>query len=215
MPDLLVAGAAVVLLVVVTVVLLRGERLGRGRIGVALAVVVLAAGTFAVTLYRSRTGEPARRPLPTVTSQPATQGLGVAVRTVPVPMGTGDKYPQGALWLVPPRPGTDAYTGDLSLLCSTPGKNDKVQNCTGADQRVWSAEPLDGHATIGPADGDPFTDPDACADVAYQDDYLQLTAGRAYCARTPRDDVVALRVPVLPAARPLPRQIDVEVAVLH
>jgi hypothetical protein len=182
-------------------------------------VAVVAAGTFAVTLYRSQTAdEPAPVALPRVigSSAPARQGLGTAVLKVELAMSTASKYPQTALWLAPPRAGTDPYTGDVSLLCATPGKDEKVQNCTGGDERVWSAEPLEGRATIGPASGDPFADPGACAEsngVKYQDDYLQLAAGRAYCLRK-GSDTVALRVPSFPADKPVPGRMLVELSVL-
>ncbi|MEV4345544.1 hypothetical protein AB0J83_13805 [Actinoplanes sp. NPDC049596] len=214
MVDLVIAGVAVLLLVAVTVVVVRSERLTRGRLTTALVVAVLAAGTFAVTLYRSQTsgGEPAAAP-----SVTPRQAFGTAVLSVSVPMGSGDKYPQGALWLSPPRPGPNAYTGDVSLLCSTPGKDDKVQNCTGADKRVWSAEPLEKRATIGPATGDPFTDPAACDEsngVTYGSDYVELTAGKGYCLHR-GEDVIAIRVPSFPDETPLPASLTVEVSVLH
>ncbi|SNY04563.1 hypothetical protein [Paractinoplanes atraurantiacus] len=218
MVDLVIAGVAVLLLIAVTVAVVRSERLTRGRLATALAVAVLAAGTFAVTLYRSQTG-PAED-LGTsvvVASTPPRQAFGAAVLPVTVPMGSGDKYPQGALWLSPPRAGTNAYTGDISLLCSTPGKDDKVQNCTGADKRVWSAEPLEKRATIGPATGDPFTDPNACDEdngVTYGPGYVELAAGKGYCLRR-GDNVMAMRVPAFPSAQPLPESIAVEVSVLH
>jgi hypothetical protein len=228
MVDLLLAATAVVVLLGVTVVLVRTERLGRGRLGLAIAVIVLAAGTFAVTLYRIRTAPP---PVPsglTVASAAATpaaatsaaaEGLGTAVLRVEVPMGSGDKLPQGALWLDPPRPGTDAYTGDVSLLCSTPGRSDSEQNCDGTAQRVWSIEPLGKRVVLGPATGDPFADPAACAaanGVDYQAGYLELTAGRGYCLRPAAGGtrVVALRVPAFPTEQPLPAKIVVETAVL-
>jgi hypothetical protein len=219
MVDLFIAGVAVLLLVAVTVAVVRSERLTRGRIAAALAVAVLAAGTFAVTLYRSQTSssESAAPATPAVTTSSPRQGLGAAVLTVDVPMGSGDKYPQGALWLVPPRPGTNAYTGDISLLCSTPGKDEKVQNCTGTDKRVWSAEPLEKRATIGPATGDPFADPAACDEsngVVYGSDYVELTPGRGYCVKKD-NGLVVLRVPSFPAEKPLPAKIAVEVSVLH
>ncbi|XVV12363.1 hypothetical protein ACQP2X_47475 [Actinoplanes sp. CA-131856] len=217
MVDLVIAGVAVLLLIAVTVAVARGERLTRGRLAIALAVAVLAAGTFAVTLYRSQTG-PAESSAPVVVaSTPPRQAFGTAVLSVSVPMGSGDKYPQGALWLSPPRAGTNAYTGDVSLLCSTPGKDDKVQNCTGADQRVWSAEPLEKRATIGPATGDPFTDPDACDEdngVTYGPGYVELAAGKGYCLHR-GGNVMAMRVPAFPSSQPLPSSITVEVSVLH
>jgi hypothetical protein len=220
MVDLWVAVGAVVVLVVVAVVLVRARRLSRAGISAALAVAVVAAGTFAVTLYRSQADDPAQE-LPRVigSTAPAQQGLGTAVLKIQVPMGTSDKYPQGALWLQPPRPGTDAYTGDISLLCATPGKDEKVQNCTGGDERVWSAEPLEGRATIGAASGDPFADPAACAEsngVKYQDGYLQLAAGRAYCLHKTGDEgeLFVFRVPSFPAEKPLPARIDVEMSVI-
>ncbi|MEU8815958.1 hypothetical protein [Actinoplanes sp. NPDC048796] len=219
MVDLVIAGVAVLLLIAVTVAVARSERLTRGRLATALAVAVLAAGTFAVTLYRSQTGhepEPEAAPV-VVASTPPRQAFGTAVLPVTVPMGSGDKYPQGALWLSPPRAGTNAYTGDISLLCSTPGKDEKVQNCTGADKRVWSAEPLEKRATIGPATGDPFTDPNACDEdngVTYGPEYVELTVGRGYCLRR-GDNVMAMRVPAFPSGQPLPESITVEVSVLH
>lgn len=219
MIDLLLAAAALVVLLVVAVVLMRSGR----RSGLLVAVVVLAAGTFAVTLYRGLSNKPEGRgaALPVAgSSAPGrpSQGFGAAVLRVEMPMGSGDKLPQGALWLDPPRAGTDAYTGDLSVLCSTPGKTDHQQNCTGEDRRVWTVEPLAQRAVIGPAIGDPFADPQACAEVGvgYQGAYLELTAGQGYCARPAgrSGPAYALRVPEFPAERPLPARIVVEVAVL-
>ncbi|MGK5679564.1 hypothetical protein [Actinoplanes sp. URMC 104] len=223
MVDLVIAVVAVVVLVGVAILLVRAKQVGRAGMAVALAVAVVAAGAFAVSLYRSQTGEePDEAALPKVigASAPARQGLGAAVLKIELPMGSGDKYPQAALWLLPPRPGTDAYTGDVSLLCATPGKTEKVQNCTGGDQRVWSAEPLAGRATIGPATGDPFADPAACDEsngVEYRTGYLQLTAGSAYCLHKTGDDnhLFALRVPSFPTGKPLPARILVELSVLE
>ena len=218
MVDLLLAGAAVVLLLIVTVVLLRGERPGRAKLAAAVAVIVVAAGTFAVTLYHHESADDAIStdlPNPTPTLAPAaSQGLGAAVITVEIPMGTGDKLPQGALRLSPPRAGTDAYTGDLSLLCSTPGKTDHDQNCTGGDRRVWTVEPLKKRAVIAPAAGDPFHDPAACAAAEFQPGYLELAADHAYCVRRTDDPATTfgLRVPDFPADQPLPAKIVVEVA---
>jgi hypothetical protein len=221
MVDLLLGGAAVVLLVVVTVVLLRGERLSRPVLAGSVSLIVLAAGTFGVAIYHHASAsddQPALLPsLPVAPglSPAASQGLGAAVLKIEIPMGTGDKLPQGALWLDPPRPGTDAYTGDLSLLCSTPGKADHDQNCTGADKRVWTAEPLAGRAVIAPANGDPFAYAGAC-DVPFAPDYLELATGKGYCARLVSDPnrTFAFRVPAFPAGQPLPTSLNTEVAVL-
>lgn len=225
MVDLLLAAVAAVVLLGVTVVLVRSERRGGGRTGVLVAVVVLAAGTFALGLYRGldKKADPVM-PGGTASAVPVasgvpSQGFGTAVLRVEVPMGSGDKLPQGALWLAPPRPGTDAYTGDLSLLCSTPGRTEHQQNCTGAEPRVWTVEPLAKRAVIGPATGDPFADPAACSaanGVTYRPGYLELAAGKGYCARLTgaAGPVYALRIPALPAERPLPARIVVEVAVL-
>ncbi|MCO8274427.1 hypothetical protein M1L60_27895 [Actinoplanes sp. TRM 88003] len=219
MVDLLIAVVAVVVLIAVAVVLVRAKHLTRTALSAALAVAVVAAGTFAVSLYRSQTADDEQKLPKVIGSAPAKQGLGTAVLKVEIPMGTGDKYPQGAMWLQPPGPGADAYTGDISLLCATPGKDEKVQNCSGGDERIWSAEPLEGRATIGVAGGDPFADPAACAEgngVKYQDGYLQLAAGKAYCLHKTGDDaeVFVFRIPSFPAEKPLPARIDVEVSVV-
>lgn len=220
MVDLLLAGAAVALLVVVAVVLFRGKRPGRPALAGLVSVTVLAAGTFAVAIYHYATAvddTPAFLPsLPVAAGpSPAAPGLGTPIQPVEIPMGTVDKLPQGAMWLDPPRPGTDAYTGDLSLLCSTPGKTDHEQNCADADRRVWTVEPLEKRALIAPATGDPFADPRACA-VAFKPDYLELTAGRGYCARLAAAPgrTFAFRVPSFPAGRPLPTSLNTEVAAL-
>jgi hypothetical protein len=121
--------------------------------------------------------------------------------------------------LDPPRAGSDPYAGDISLLCSTPGKSDHDQNCTGADARVWSAMPIDNHAVLAAAIGDPFADPAACAEsngAAYKSDYLDLAAGKNYCLRKAGDTTrtVALRVAALPTQQPLPTSIALQAAVL-
>ena len=217
MVDLLLGGAAVVLLVVATVVLVRGERLGRVRVAGLAGLIVLAAGTFAVAVYHHQATADVVPELPIASA--ATQGLGTAVLKVEIPMGVGDKLPQGAISLNPPRPGTNAYTGDLSLLCSTPGKADHDQNCTGGDRRVWSVEPLAKLAIIGPATGDPFADPAACDEsngVTYQPGYLEMAAGKGYCVRLAADTTrtYALRVPTFPADQPLPKSLTAEIATL-
>lgn len=216
MADLILAVVALAVLVVAAVVLLRAERLGRARIGFAIAVIVLATGVFAVTLYRSQaenTVDAVASPAPT---KAAVQALGAATFQIDVPMGHGDMQPQGALYLDPPRVGTDAYTGDVSLGCYTPAKNDNQQNCTGADKRVWTVSPIDGRATIADADGDPFTDPTACDGVAYKSDFVELDSGKNYCLRTKESSAhtVGLRVIAFNAQVPLPTDILVQVAVL-
>jgi hypothetical protein len=221
MLDLFLAGACLVLLLGAVVALARLERRDPGRTAVLVAVIVVAAGGFAVGLYRvlsepAGTSPPA--PAAAVTG-PVSQGFGTAVTRVEVPMGTGDKLPQGALVLDPPRPGPDAYTGDVSLLCYTPGKSDHDQNCSGGDKRTWTIEPLAKHAVLAPATGDPFADPGACSTtngVAYQEKYLELAAGRSYCLRPAGRSAptVALRIPAFPAERPLPAKLIVETAVL-
>jgi hypothetical protein len=208
MVDLLLAGAAVALLLIVTVVLLRGERPSRAKLAAAVAVIVVAAGTFAVALYHNQTAAKTTStdlPNPPV-GQPASEGLGAAVHTVEVPMGSGDKLPQGALRLNPTRAGTDPYTGDLSILCSTPGKADHDQNCAGADRRVWSIEPLEKLALItADCDGDDF-----------RPGYLELAENHTYCVRLTADPatIFTLRVPRFPAEQPLPVKIEVEVSTL-
>ena len=229
MVDLLLAGTAAIVLVAVTVVLVRSERRGRGRTGLLAAVIVLAAGTFAIGLYRglddgkqtievhlpAQTFHFSGEAIP-VDPGLASHGFETVVTRVEVPMGTGDKLPQGALWLSPPRAGTDAYTGDLSILCATPGKAENQQNCTGGDRRVWTVEPLAKRAALGPAKGDPFTDPATCRDASYKAEYLEISVDKAYCVR--RTGVVAstfaVRVRAFPAERPLPARIVVEVAEL-
>jgi hypothetical protein len=206
MVDLLLAGAAVALLLIVTVVLLRGERPSRARLAAAVAVIVVAAGAFAVALYHHQTAPKTtstdlpNAPLPA----PASEGLGAAVHTVEVPMGAGDKLPQGALRLNPARAGTDPYTGDLSLLCSTPGKADHDQNCTGTDRRVWSIEPLKKLAVVTAN----------CEGADFQPGYLELAEGHTYCARLTADPATTftLRIPKFPADQPLPTKIVVEVS---
>ncbi|GAA2644452.1 hypothetical protein [Paractinoplanes durhamensis] len=219
MVDLLLGGAAAVLLIAAMVVLLKGER----RPAISVALIVLAIGTFAGAIFHYQSTPAAVLPdLPIASaavSPAASQGLGTATLHVEVPMGTGDKYPQGAIWLDPPRAGTDAYTGDLSLLCSTPGKTDHDQNCTGADKRVWTAEPLAKRALISPATGDPFADPAACAEsngAAYQAGYLELAAGKGYCVRLTGDTgrTFALRIPSFPVELPLPAALKADIAVL-
>ncbi|GAA0544742.1 hypothetical protein GCM10010172_27920 [Paractinoplanes ferrugineus] len=216
MVDFLLGGAAVVLLVIATVVLLRSERLGRARLTGLVALIVLAAGTFAGAIYHHASSSPAAEvvvPLPIASS--AGPAPGAAISKIELSLGTGDKLPQGALWLDPPRPGTDAYTGDLSLLCSTPGKTDNEQNCTGTDPRVWTVEPLAGRAVLAAASGDPFADPGAC-DVSFAPGYLELAAGRSYCARLTADPkrTHAFRVPAFPADQPLPTSLNAEVVAL-
>jgi hypothetical protein len=208
MVDLSIAAVALLVLAVVVIAMARGSR--RVPIGAGLAVIVLAAGTFGVMLYRSQTTSPSS-PVGDVTQQ-----FGAAEIRVEVPMGSGDKLPQGALDLDPPRPGRDAYTGDVSLLCSTPGKAETEQNCSGADRRDWVAAPIDHRARLAAAIGDPFADPAACAEsngVRYQDEYLELTLGRGYCLRT-AGQVVAIRIPAFPDERPLPVKIIVQATIV-
>jgi hypothetical protein len=205
MVDLLLAGAAVVLLLIVTVVLLR-ERPGRSKLAAAVAVIVVAAGTFAVALYHNQTADRTTStdlPNPPL-ALPASEGLSAAATTVEVPMGTGDKLPQGALWLDPPRAGTDPYTGDLSLLCATPSKSEKEQSCAGSDRRAWVMEPLGKRAWIT----------DDCAGDDFRPGYIDLAEGHTYCVRRAADPTVTyrIRVPKLPTERPLPLKIVVEVS---
>ena len=207
MVDLSIAAVALLVLAVVVIAMARGSR--RIPIGAGLAVIVLAAGTFGVMLYRSQTGR-AGTPAPVAR---ATQKFGGADIRVELPVGRGDKLPQGALGLNPIQPGPDAYTGDVSLLCSTPGKAETEQNCSGTDRRDWVAAPIGHRAQLAAATGDPFADPAACADVPYQDHYLELTAGKAVCART-AGQVVAIRIPAFPGERPLPVKIVVETTVV-
>ncbi|WP_433298738.1 hypothetical protein ACQP2F_44295 [Actinoplanes sp. CA-030573] len=278
MVDLLLAGAAVVLLVIVTVVLMRRERLGRGWLAGAIALIVLAAGTFAVALYRSQADKsdksnglglpaasapsvasscgpaatgggatggdascqppagdpdvavsggatsgpassaPAAAGGPTSAGGGATPRSGATVVKVQVPMGTGDKLPQGALWLDPPRRGTDAYTGDVSLMCVSPGKSEHEQNCAGADERTWVIQPIAHRVTLGFSNGDPFIAAAACEPangVSFVDDYYQLEADRRYCLRKKGDThTYALRVLTFPKEKPVPARLTVEVAVL-
>jgi hypothetical protein len=223
MVDLFLAGAALLVLLVATVVLVRGERPGRVRLTVGVAVIVLAAGTFAVSLYSHQRDDETPSVTLTVPATSFKVGPGVGVSqadeptiTVDVPMGTEDKLPQGALSLTPPRPGSDPYTGEVSLLCSTPGKTEHEQNCTGGDRRVWTAEPMVKGVTLGPANGDPFTDPAACDGVKLQAGYLELGAGRSYCVRPNADitGLIALRVPVFPADVPLPKKLTLETRIL-
>ncbi|MEV6350800.1 hypothetical protein [Actinoplanes sp. NPDC051851] len=219
MADLLIAVLAFVALAVVLVVLFRSETLGRTYLAAGLVLLTLAAATAGVLIYRAGDSPSSSAAAPTPASSPSTQaGLGAAVVQVEVPLGRGDKYPQGAIFLDPPRAGTDAYTGDISLLCSTPGKDDTVQNCTGVDERVWSAEPLDDRAVLARAAGDPFAGPEACDTangVSFQSQYMELEEGRSYCMRKTGDaqQVVAFRIPTFPATTPLPTELLIDVTV--
>jgi hypothetical protein len=216
MADLLIAALALVALAVVLVVLFRAETLGRAYFAAGLVIVTLAAAATGVLLYRShRPDGTGADPAVSISVQAA---LGTAVTRLNLRLPAGDRYPQAALLLLdPPRPGPDAWTGDISLICSTPGKGDDAQNCSGADVRVWSADPLQGRSVVARAAGDPFAGPDACAEtngVSYQSQYLELEAGRAYCTRRTADPkhVVALRIPAFPTEKPLPTALTVEMA---
>ncbi len=106
----------------------------------------------------------------------------------------------------------------MSLICSSPGRGDNVQNCSGADTRVWSADPLEKRSVVARAAGDPFAGPEACAEangVTYQSQYMELEAGRAYCMRLTADPkhVVAFRIPAFPTEKPLPTGLTIETAV--
>jgi hypothetical protein len=231
MADLLIAALALVALTVVLVVLFRAETLGRTYFAAGLVIVTLAAAATGVLLYRSHrpAEEGSQRPAGDDSHQQSRAAaadakkpqaaLGAAVRRLDLPLSKGDKYPQAAILLLdPPRPGPDAWTGDMSLICSTPGKGDAVQHCAGADERVWSADPLRKRSVVARAAGDPFAGPEACAEsngVTYQSQYLELEAGRAYCMRLTADPkhVVALRIPVFPGEKPLPLSLTIETAV--
>lgn len=216
MADLLLAIVALLVLVVAVVVLLKGEGLGRTRVGFAIAVIVLATGVFAVTLYRSQSSAGETKAAPARTG--VVQQIGAAVFRIDVPTGHGDKQPQGALFLDPPRVGTDAYTGDVSLGCYTPTKNDSQQHCTGSDKRVWTVSAIGKKATMGVAVGDPFSDPTACDEnrgVTYQSGYVQLDLGKNYCLRrSGGGTTVALRVVTFGGQQPLPTDIVVDAAVV-
>ncbi|BCY15277.1 hypothetical protein [Actinoplanes sp. L3-i22] len=215
MADLLIAALALVALAVVLVVLFRAETLGRAYFVAGLVIMTLAAATTGVLLYKSHRPDEAK---PSA-AQPPQAALGAAVQRLDLPLPAGDKYPQTAILLLnPPRPGPDAWTGDVSLICSTPGKGDTVQNCAGDDPRVWSADPLAKRSVVARAAGDPFAGPEACAEangVTYQSQYLELEAGRAYCMRLTTDprQVIAFRIPVFPAEKPLPTALSIETAV--
>jgi len=219
MVDLSLAVVAVLVLLAAVVFLLREERrLSRAKLGACVAVIVLAAGTFAVTLYQSqtdRTPAKAATPAPAVTLS-AVPDFGNAVVPIDIPMSKKDKYPQGALYLNPPRVGSDPYTGDVSLGCYTPAKDEKDQNCTGSDQRVWAVSPIRKGSAVAVAKGDPFTDPAACDGVDYQSDFVQLDLGKNYCARTgaPADPTVGLRVVAFGEQQPLPTDLKIEAAAL-
>ncbi|MFI1996518.1 hypothetical protein [Actinoplanes sp. NPDC020271] len=215
MADLLIAVLALVALAVVLVVLFRAETLGRTYFAAGLVIMTLAAATTGVLLYRSH--KPAAEPAAEVRSPQAA--LGAAVQRLELTLPAGDKYPQTAVLLLDPvRPGPDAWTGDVSLICSTPGKGDTVQHCSGDDQRVWSADPLEKRSVVARAAGDPFAGPEACAEVngvTYQPQYMELAAGKAYCMRLAADPkhVVAFRIPVFPTEKPLPTGLTIETAV--
>ncbi|GAA4594145.1 hypothetical protein BJY16_001227 [Actinoplanes octamycinicus] len=216
MADLLIAALALLALAVVLVVLFRAETLGRAYFAAGLVIMTLAAAATGVLLYRShRPDEPGATPGP---ARSAEAALGAAVLRLDLPLPRGDKYPQAAILLLdPPRPGPDAWTGDMSLICSTPGKDDTVQNCTGDDVRVWSADPLEKRSVVARAVGDPFAGPEACAEAngaTYQSQYMELEAGRAYCMRRTADrkHVTAFRIPVFPSEKPLPTRLTIETA---
>ncbi|BCJ43236.1 hypothetical protein GCM10010168_00220 [Actinoplanes ianthinogenes] len=214
MADLLIAALALAALAVVLFVLFRAETLGRAYFAAGLAIMTLAAAATGVLLYRShRPDNPAAKTPPT-----AQAALGAAVLRLDLPLPPGDKYPQAAILLLdPPRPGPDAWTGDISLICSTPGKDDGAQHCTGDDVRVWSADPLEKRSVVARAVGDPFGGPEACAEAngaTYQSQYMELEAGRAYCMRRTADPkhVTAFRIPAFPAEKPLPTRLTIETA---
>ncbi|WP_436525782.1 hypothetical protein [Actinoplanes sp. HUAS TT8] len=214
MADLLIAALALVALAVVLVVLFRAETLGRAYFVAGLVIMTLAAAATGVLLYRSHEPEEGA-----AAAKPPQAALGAAVQKLDLSLPKGDKYPQTAILLLdPPRPGPDAWTGDMSLICSSPGRGDDVQNCAGDDERVWSADPLEKRSVVARAAGDPFAGPEACAEasgVTYQSQYMELEAGRAYCMRRTADPrhVVAFRIPVFPAEKPLPTSLTIETAV--
>lgn len=213
MADLLIAALALVALAVVLVVLFRAETLGRAYFVGGLVIMTLAAAATGVLLYKSHDSD--EKP---AAGQSPQAALGAAVQRLDLPLPSGDKYPQTAILLLDPvRPGPDAWTGDMSLICSTPGKDDTVQNCSGADGRVWSADPLEKRSVVARAAGDPFAGPEACAEangVTYQSQYMELEAGRAYCMRLTADPkhVVAFRIPAFPTEKPLPTGLTIETA---
>jgi hypothetical protein len=219
MADLLIAALALVALTVVLVVLFRAETLGRAYFAAGLVIMTLAVAATGVLLYRShRPDDDGARAAGPASSASVQAALGAAVLRLDLKLPAGDKYPQVALLLLdPPRPGPDAWTGDVSLICSTPGKDDNVQHCAGDDARVWSADPLEKRSVVARAVGDPFAGPEACAEAngaAYQSQYMELEEGRAYCLRRTADPkhVIALRIPAFPVEKPLPTGLTVETA---
>lgn len=218
--ELLVAALSLLILAATITTLIRLEPLGRGLLAAGMAVVVLATGMFTIAFYRSRIEKPARAAAPApqvVVALPPWERQGKPVQLT-IPFGSGDKLPQGAFLLDPPRLGPDAYRGDVSIQCETAGKGDHEQNCTGKDPRTWIAAPIDQRSLVGAAAGDSLTDPAACEEskgVNYQAEYLELAAGRSYCLRKRGEtfQLVALRIVSLSTAQPLPTNVVIETAV--
>jgi len=217
--ELLVAAVSLVALAATITALVRFEPPGRGLLAVGLAVTVLATGMFTVAFYRSQLGPPAaaapveRNPQVVVALPPWQRQ--VATQQLTIGFGTGDKLPQGAFLLDPPRPGPDPYQGDVSIECLTDGKDEGVQNCTGKNARTWIAAPIQQRALVGTANGNALDDPYTCDEsrsVNYEAEYLELATDKTYCVRK-RGDVsrlLALRVVAFSTAQPIPTNVIIE-----
>jgi hypothetical protein len=212
---LVIAGAALVVLAGAVVVALRAPRVGKA----ALAVVVLASGTFSVALYRSRI-EPEPAAVTPVVAFAATPWhmRGAPAQRLSIAFGAGDKFPQGSFYLDPVRVGPDLYTGDVTIQCLTPAKDETVQNCTGGDERAYMLEMLKQRTLVAESARDALTDPGACDEAAgatYHGDYLPVVAARTYCLRRRGDftEVVAVRIASVSTAQPMPAGIDLEATI--
>jgi hypothetical protein len=136
----------------------------RARLAPALAAIVLLSGlsTFAVSWDDSK-------PAPSAKGLPAWHREGEPNQPLIVEMGPVDLLPQGSFYLDPPRPGPDAYTGDVTIECTTPGQPENVPNCTGNRVRVYAAEPVNRRSLMAAAAGDAFADAGACEESAGAD----------------------------------------------
>jgi hypothetical protein len=206
----LVSTLSLGVVIILAALLLGTAPVKRNRLAAALAVIVLLSGlsTFALSWDE-------RKPAKSPPALPAWHRQGAPNQPLIVEMGPADRLPQGSFYLDPPRPGPDAYIGDVTIECTTPGKPENVQNCTGNQARFYAVEPVNRRSLMAAAVGDAFADAGACEESAgadYQAVYLEIAKNKTYCLRLRGDlrRVVAMRVVSWPTEQPRPIRVVME-----